>query len=73
MNICDRNNYHHQSIYLQLSFSILLGILSFGVMAAEKYPSKPVRIVVGFAPVGPVDNLSRITPTCLVHLLTSSS
>jgi len=42
-------------------------------MAAEKYPSKPVRIVVGFAPVGPVDNLSRITPTCLVHLLTSSS
>ena len=73
MNIFDRNNYHHQSIYLQLSFSILLGILSFGVMAAEKYPSKPVRIVVGFAPVGPVDNLSRITPICLVHLLTSSS
>ena len=60
MNICDRKNYRQQLIYLQLGFSILLGILSFGVIAAEKYPSKPVRIVVGFAAAGPVDNLSRI-------------
>ena len=60
MNICDRKNYRHQLIYLQLGFSILLGILSFSIIAAEKYPSKPVRIVVGFAAAGPVDNLSRI-------------
>ena len=60
MNICDGKNYRQQLIYLQLGFSILLGILSFGVIAAEKYPSKPVRIVVGFAAAGPVDNLSRI-------------
>ena len=60
MNICDGKNYRQQLIYLQLGFSILLGILSFSVIAAEKYPSKPVRIVVGFAAAGPVDNLSRI-------------
>jgi tripartite-type tricarboxylate transporter receptor subunit TctC len=60
MNIYDGKNYRQQLIYLQLGFSILLGILSFSIIAAEKYPSKPVRIVVGFAAAGPVDNLSRI-------------
>lgn len=60
MNMCDRKNYRQQLISLQLAFSFLLGILSFGIVAAEKYPFKPVRIVVGFAAAGPVDNLSRI-------------
>jgi tripartite-type tricarboxylate transporter receptor subunit TctC len=30
------------------------------INAVEKFPSKPVRIVVGFSPGGPVDNISRI-------------
>jgi tripartite-type tricarboxylate transporter receptor subunit TctC len=29
-------------------------------VAAEKYPQKPVKVVVGFSPGGPVDNISRI-------------
>lgn len=41
---------------------ILLMTLTLESVAAEKekYPQKPVRIVVGFSPGGPVDNISRI-------------
>jgi tripartite-type tricarboxylate transporter receptor subunit TctC len=42
--------------------AILLMTLTLESVAAEKekYPQKPVRIVVGFSPGGPVDNISRI-------------
>ena len=46
--------------FIAFSFSILFSILSSKSFAAEKYPSKPVKIIVGFAAAGPVDNLSRI-------------
>ena len=39
---------------------LLLSIVHTQTYATTKYPSKPVRIVVGFSAGGPVDNISRI-------------
>lgn len=48
----------------------LIGALLFaGAAAAETYPSRPVRIVVGFPPGGGFDVLSRIMATKLPAIL----
>jgi len=43
---------------LLCSVSVLLA--SHGAQAAENWPTKPIRLLVGFAPGGPTDNVARI-------------
>ncbi|HET7764701.1 MAG TPA: tripartite tricarboxylate transporter substrate binding protein [Burkholderiales bacterium] len=40
--------------------ALLLGLLAFGLGAAQEYPSKPIRLIVGFPPGGNVDVVGRI-------------
>jgi tripartite-type tricarboxylate transporter receptor subunit TctC len=41
--------------------ALLLGLVaSFGTASAEDYPTKPVKLIVGFAPGGTVDVVARI-------------
>jgi tripartite-type tricarboxylate transporter receptor subunit TctC len=43
------------------SLSLLLATAPFAVHAQASYPSKPVRVIVPFAPGGPADVLARVT------------
>jgi len=40
--------------------ALFLGLLASAVAAAQDYPSRPVRLVVGFPPGGNVDVVGRI-------------
>ena len=55
--------------------AILVGIVvafalgSAGVKAEDKYPSKPVRIVVSFSAGGPTDTVARVMGAKMADLL----
>jgi len=40
--------------------ALLLGLIASGLVAAQEYPSKPIRLIVGFPPGGNVDVVGRI-------------
>ena len=40
--------------------AVLLGLIACGLAAAQDYPSKPIRLIVGFPPGGNVDVVGRI-------------
>jgi tripartite-type tricarboxylate transporter receptor subunit TctC len=40
--------------------ALLLGLIACGVACAQDYPSKPIRLIVGFPPGGNVDVVGRI-------------
>jgi tripartite-type tricarboxylate transporter receptor subunit TctC len=40
--------------------ALLLGLIASGLVAAQDYPSKPIRLIVGFPPGGNVDVVGRI-------------
>jgi tripartite-type tricarboxylate transporter receptor subunit TctC len=49
--------------------SIALTLAAGGVQAEDKYPSKPIRLVVSFPPGGPLDVMARLTSQSLSESL----
>ncbi|HSW19142.1 MAG TPA: tripartite tricarboxylate transporter substrate binding protein [Ramlibacter sp.] len=53
----------------QKSILVCIGLVIAGAAAAQQFPTKPVRIVVGFAAGGSTDKLARVLATRMSELL----
>ena len=54
---------------LRIFLAAVMLVLANGSALADAYPSRPVRLLVGYAPGGPVDTAARIYADYLGRVL----
>ncbi len=63
---------HHQTLLRAAALALvagLTGLASHAALAQANYPNKPIRLVVGFAPGGPSDIISRVVGAKIGEIL----